>query len=420
MAVGPGNAAAAIAAQIEFIRPELENLVLDSSVFWKRLTQRTDVKPVSGRPSRIPFMTAGAAAFRTFNPDGGAMGTGIGPQEAPGYLSTFAYLQASEYTAQAVWTTDSDEKAIQNYVTLTQDQASKSVAGALDSLAANSDGSNTLDSVVSAGATSIVVNNPNAFQDGQTIAVWSALGGTFRGNATINSVNALTSTLQLTGAPPVGTTGGDLLLIQGSSGVANTGIAGIPAYNVAGDTGNYMGISKAAWSGKFSTPNIDLGNAALTPAIVRAISLKQVLAMGNDNDGASQVAHCNVDMVAAWENNAIEMQSIVLNQVGGDQITDSLKKKAPTMIAGRQILLNVRAIPARIDFLDLSYWFRLQTKALDMYEVGGQTLFPAYDGAGGLAASMLFYYVIEANMGNGQPRRSAFLSNVAQPPNIFA
>jgi len=53
-----GNNAQAIASQIEWTRPELEPLMLMSSVLWKRINTRTDVKPVSNRPCRIPFQPA--------------------------------------------------------------------------------------------------------------------------------------------------------------------------------------------------------------------------------------------------------------------------------------------------------------------------------------------------------------------------
>ena len=45
---------------------------------------------------------------------------------------------------------------------------------------------------------------------------------------------------------------------------------GLRTYQVSGNAGLYMGIPRASWPGKFSTPNINLGGKALTPAITRA------------------------------------------------------------------------------------------------------------------------------------------------------
>ena len=413
-----GNNSQAIAAQSEFLRPNLEMLALLSSVLWKRISTRTDVKAVSNRPSRIPFQPLTGGLFRAAQFDGQDLGLGSGPTEAPGYLSCVSFLQASQYTALAEWATDSDEKAIQNYVTLTQEQASKTFGGYMDSVL-QGDGSNTLDTVVSTTTNGLVVNNANAFQDNQMVDLWSALGGAFAGTVQIDSVDIANNTIWLTGAVPAGVTTGYLILVNGSAGLANTGLAGLRAYQVSGNAGSYMGINRSAFAGKFSTPNINLGGKTLTPAVIRALSSQQILALGDDNSGDDNVAHCNVDMQAAWENNAILVQRVIQNEVRGDQSVDMLKAKAPTVIAGREVLVNVRAKPGLIDFLALKHWFRIETKATDYYESGGQTIFPAYGASGGLASSMLFYLVIMCQVGNGQPRKGAYLNNVAIPTNFF-
>jgi hypothetical protein len=179
-----------------------------------------------------------------------------------------------------------------------------------------------------------------------------------------------------------------------------------------------MGIPRSSWPGKFSTPNINLGGKALTPAIVRALQANQILALGNDNDGADNVAHCNVDMQSAWENNALLTQRVYVDKSGAGS-PDMLAKAPLTEIAGRRMIVNVRATPGLIDFLALKHWFRIETKATDYYEVGGQTIFPAYGGSGGLASSMLFYLVIMPQIGNAQPRQGAYMNNIAVPTGIF-
>jgi hypothetical protein len=415
-----GGVAQSIAAQIELLHPELEKLILMSSVLWKRF-QKVEAKAVSNRPMRVAFQTSAGGRFKAVPGafDGVALGRGTGPNEVPGYVSCVAFSQAIEYTALAKYSTDSSVKAIENYVSLTLGDQTKTFSGYLDALAATSDGSNTLCAITSTVAGGYVVPNANFFQDNQFIDVWSALGGAFRGTVQILSVDVNNNTIWLTGAIAPGSIAGDLLLPEGSSAVANTGISGIPAYNAAGNTGNYMTISKAAFPGKFNTPSINLANKSLTPAVIRALSAAGILAMGEDNDGADAVWHCNVDVQAAWENNALTVQTIVANQNKGDQATDMGYKKAPTMIAGVPILLNVRAIPGRADRLDFKHWGRIETKAAGLYDVDGKTTFPAYANDGGLATSDLQYTVIMTQLANFQPKRSAFLSGIAIPKNFF-
>jgi hypothetical protein len=136
-------------------------------------------------------------------------------------------------------------------------------------------------------------------------------------------------------------------------------------------------------------------------------------------DEGELVAHCNVDMRAAWENNAILVQRVIMNEVKGDESVDMLKKRAPTVIGGRELLVNERAKPGIIDFLALKHWFRIETKALDYYEVGGQTVFPAYGASGGIAATLMFYLVLMVQVGNGQPRLGAYLNNISIPKGFF-
>jgi hypothetical protein len=125
-------------------------------------------------------------------------------------------------------------------------------------------------------------------------------------------------------------------------------------------------------------------------------------------------------VAAAWENNALNVQSIIRNQVKGQESTDMLGNQYATTIAGRTVLMNVRAQFGILDLLDLSTWFLIQVRANDLYEVGGQTIFPAYGNDGGIASSMMFYLCVVVQTGCGQPRKQARLSNIAIPPNIVA
>lgn len=410
-----GNDAAAIAAQIEAIRPKLETIVLFSSVLWGRIDARTDLTPVSSRPTRVPIQAISGGQFRTMNPDGGDNGRGSGPQETPGYLACSYYLQASEYTAQAEWATDGSAKSIQNYVTLTHEQAAETFGGYKDVLA-QGDGSNTIDTIVTVVAGGFVVNNANFFQSNQLVDIWTAVGGAFVATVQIQIEDINSNTIWLTGPVPAGVTAGMPLLVSGSSGQANTGIFGLKYYNVGLNVGNFMGIQRASYPGRFIAQNVNLGGGSLTPAAVRAVQAAVVLAMGQKVAAATDpVAHCNVDMQVAWENCALPVQSIIFNEQKGDESMDMLKKNPSSSMAGRPMLINPRGTPGRVDLVDLKEWWRIETKPTDYYDVGGQTVFPVIANSGGLASANLFYLVSGDNIGVNSVRNSAFLSNVAIP-----
>ena len=425
-----GSASSAVAAMQEKMWDTVEELVMLQGVLFKRIEKSTEVTAISNRPARIGFEVSTGGIFRTGANlfDNAGMGRGSAPILAYGNLSAVSFLQATEYTALAEYATDSTEKAVENFVTLTNRQRSETIAGYFDSLIANSDGSNLLDTVVStSGTTGLVVSNANAFQDNQPIDAWtnySDSAGTLVGTFTVQSVDIANNTIWLTGSFGACTTG-TMLFVTGSSAATNGGLFGIPYYHVSGNAGNFMGIPRSSYAGKFSTPSVTPGTSTaptgpITPANVRAMLAQIDLAMGIDASDDEVILHCNVDVAAAWENNSLAVQSIILNQVKGDEMPDALKRRQVSTAAGREIVRNVRAKTGRLDALNLKHWFRMETKAIGPYEVGGQTVFPTYDGStGGLNSTMLSYITAMFQIGLGQPRREAYMPSISIPKGYF-
>jgi hypothetical protein len=201
--------------------------------------------------------------------------------------------------------------------------------------------------------------------------------------------------------------------------VSNAGLLGLRAYNVAGNTGLYMNIQKSAFPGKFNVPNFN-APGVLTPSLVRAIDALMELSMGVEKaQEADLTPHCNVDMVTAWENLSLNVQRVDVPTIRGDEQPDMLKRRRPRTIGGREVIVNERARPGYIDWLALAHWFQVQSKALSLYDVKGQVVFPAYGPAGTIAASNLMYLVIMLQFASVQPRLNAYLSGVTIPRYLF-
>lgn len=416
-----GNVASAIATQKEYVVPKLEKLALAGSRLWKHMKLNTKIKPISNRPARIPLQPLTAGKFRVGQFDGGDLGLGSGPQTVPATVSCVSFVQASQWTAQAEYTTDSDEKAIEDYVALLQSQQTETMSGYMDALL-QTEGSNTLDTVVSVAGQVVTVNNPNAFQDNQDIDFYSNLldqGGAYLGTQTILSVDAINVQLTFAGALPGGVGAGTRMLVSGSAGVSNSGLNGLRALNVAGNTGTFLNIQKSAYPGKFSVPNFN-APGTLTPSLVRAVEALIELSLGVEKgEQANLTPHCNVDMAAAWENNSILVQRVDFANLRGDESADLLKKRRMRTIGGREAIINERAKPGYIDWLALEHWFQVQSKALSLYDVKGQVVFPTYGASGGVSASMLMYLVIMLQFASVQPRLNAYLSGVTIPKYYF-
>jgi hypothetical protein len=403
----------------EYVRPNLPKLYPNDHFLWHKIGgPKAGVEVVSNRPTRVPLELLAGFKMRTGNPDGGGLGRGSGPTTDAMTLVPVYVYQAGEWTKATEINTNSDRKAIEKYAELMAERALDQFNTGMEALL-QGDGSFTLDTVVSTAANQLTVNNANQFYDNQDIDVWSALSGNFLGTVTVLSVDAPNRQLNLTGAVPAGTIAGSLLLLNGSAGVSNSGLFGIKYWQVQSNTGSVGNLQRAAYPGKLSTPHVSAGNQALTPALRRRLEGQMIAAMGIDaEDGKGLLVHWNTDMAAAWENVAVNVSTIVYNQVGGDASPDMLKKRPPQTFGGWDAKRSTHAAPGRIDVLCLEHWFKIENQPIDYYDVAGQTEFPAYGNDGAPVQSTLSYLWTGVQVGNENVRAGAYLDQVAQPAGL--
>lgn len=411
-----GDVSSALGMMHEQVRPELPRLYQQDDTLWSEIKSRSDIEVVSARPTRVPLNLLSGGKPRVVDPNGGDYGRGSSFVTDAGTLTPVYFAQSWEYTKSAEINTNSDEKAIEDYAKKTMQEAMKEFNCFMESVI-QGDGSNTLDTVVSASGQVITVNNANQFRDGWEIDVWTALSGTFRGTATILSVDSNNKQLNLSAAIPAGTTTGDLLLVSGSAGTANSGLFGVQYYQVNSSSGSVMNLARASYPGKLSTPHVSGGSLALTPAVARRMYAQMQIALGIDAPDQENLQwNMNLDMVAQWENVGINVATVIQNQVSGSSSVDMLKKSPPKTFAGRPIiggLGNIHAKPGRIDGLCLKHWFRCENQPIDYYEVGGQTLFPTYGDSGGISANTLFYLWTGVQVGNDNVRAGLYADTFA-------
>ena len=417
------DAAQALASEQEYVRPELENYVLSQSVLLKEI-QKSKIKAVSDRPSRVPTMPSLGGKPRVGNMNGVDMGIGSGPTQVPGQITPVCYIHAFSYTKQAEYATDTDEKAIENFATLTRTLAPERFADFLETVL-QGNGSNQIDTIQSlvtngGNIVGIGVTSANLFLDDEDIDVWTGVGGSYVATFTVQDSDISTNVVYLLNPVPTGTfTVGQGLFVNGASGQANTGLLGLRNYQVATDTGNWLTVQRSAWYGKYIAQNVPV-NGALTPQIVRALHSQIQLAMGKKKADADElVAHCTVNEQNAWEQNALLVQSINMNDLKGSESEDMLKREASSTISGRRFLINERAVPGYIDFLDLKNASMVETKSIDFYDVGGQTLFGLVGESGGQASGLVFYMVAELNLIWVQTRMNGFLNGISILPYLY-
>ena len=392
---------------------------------------RTDLLEVGGRLARIPFLPYPGSLFNQFTPDGSSMGPGAGEKYDNGTTTPVYFNQAVQVTKEAEWETDSKEKSVVDVFKDSFKLNLRQFRSNLEGLVASSDGSGTLSTVSSAStAGQLTVANANNFQSQNTYQVWSALGGTFRGTITVLTVDSVNNILYLTAAAPAGTTSGDLLLVGGSSGTANTSLNGIPAINFSSNTGSWFGVPRASYPGILTTPYYNGSSGPLTPQIVQLLESYMQRATGVDTEDLDDIiAHANVDQVSAWEllgmvstsgggyssgsgQTAFTMQE---GQKGGDERMDYMKKKRIKTLAGRELITNIHALAARLDLICMKYWFRVESKPCALFDVDGITVFPLYGSDGGVATAQAFYFVCGMNTATSRPRSGAYADTLSKP-----
>lgn len=397
--------------------------MLEASYFWGRTEVLPDTQ-VSMRPTRIPTLVSETGAFSVAGIDGQNLGRGTAPQEVPAYASPVAYLQASEWTLESDWATDSNQKAIQNYVTLTHQKSFVTFGGYMDVIA-QGDGSNTLDTIVSVVTGGLVVNLVNKFQNNQTVDIFTAVNGTLVATLTINTCATQTSTIWMTSSIPSGVLAGMPIMVHGASGQANSGLLGLLYFDTQLDIGNYLGIPRASYAGMYVANGFNLNNQSLSPSAIRAMEVLSFQAMGEENLDSEPVINCGPDMLMAWEANSLGMRTITMQGASsGNETMDALAKSMPRTIAGREILGprgmgNPRATPGRLDFNDMRDWKRLEVKAADYISYGGQTEFPIVGNDGGLVSSTIFYLCVVTQLVCLSARRQAFVSGAAIPKYVL-
>jgi hypothetical protein len=150
--------------QLEKVRDKVPLLFQTDDTLLSRIEKRGDVEKVSSRNMRLPIQIGANGSGSQINADGGDLGVGNGTQWDVFTLTPVYFAQPVQITKLAEVSTNSDEKAVENVLKQEVKNNLSYLRTTLESLL-NSDGSGTLDTVVSVSGAVITVNNANQFQD---------------------------------------------------------------------------------------------------------------------------------------------------------------------------------------------------------------------------------------------------------------
>jgi hypothetical protein len=388
---------------------------------------------LSQRPAfNVPMRIQSGAAITQGTGNGDSMGRGSGSFWVTGDIAPVFLFSGCEITYLAEMSTAGKNRALfavraqelknsldvfmRGIEALFQGDSS----GELDQIpstatVSNNSGSGNQTSFISG------MNNANQFQDQQIVQVFPSEGGASRGTATISFVDGVSNTLYFsTVLPSTGgaTAVGDFLMVQGCSGAVGGSIAGFKTYNVNGNSGSVLGIPRATYPSRLSTPTINLSGNALNPAVPYRLEIQIQRALGPEAEELeSMFWYVPPDQQLAWNNLTQNVKVVNQQEIKGDRELDLVKKYMPDTIGGREMVVGYNATPGRLDLISTSTWGIVELKEPSLYDFSnGVTVMPVVDTAtGGYLTSKIFYYNCCINLFNSNMRAAGFVTNAAIP-----
>lgn len=404
-----------VALQLEKVRERLPLLYEREGTFYSMLTRRGDVEQVSSRNMRVPLqMKPGGKAGQT-SFDGGALGRGSGTRYEVAQLAPLDFKFACELTKRIEYSTNSREKAIANAVTRETANCMAQFRNFLDRYLQTA-GDAVLANITVEADPVLTLGTPNLanlMYDNQTVQVFNAALTVDRGSLEIQSIDYENAQITID-ALPAGTIATDLIVVDGVAAPAPVGIFGVPYHQDSAATGTWLNLDRASFP-EIRTPRVDALSAALTTGVIRLALNKIRKALGGEILMRNRLEACmNVEQEDAYEALAITISEI-MKQPTARQGVDLFFNGKKTM-SGIPIHANVHWNPERIDFIALAHWGRAVSKDIDLYEVGGQTVYPLYNSTdGGLDAAMIFYIVTSFQVWTDSPRVGTYIENLAKP-----
>lgn len=433
---------------------ELENwakmipdLVFQADCLYSRIKKAAKSYPSAnitnaggvGRPAfRVPMRVQSGSAIQQGTGNGDSLGRGSGSQWISGDISPVFLSNGCEITYLTEVATSGPKRGM---ISVRAQELKNSLASFMSGIEAlaQGDSSGSLDQIPStavittggsgAQTSSIAgMNNANQFQDQQVVDVFASEGGNCRGSATISYVDGVSNTLYFSTALPSNggaTAVGDFLVIHNAANVAGSNgaalgssIAGYKTYQVNGNSGTVLNLTRSNFPGRLSTPLIDLGGKAINPQVPYRAEILIKRALGPDTEATKELVwYGPPDQRLAITNLYQSILSENSIEAGGKTAPDVTKKEMVKTFGGYEYVESYNATPGRIDGLCLGNWGIVETVEPSLYSFGnGVTTMPVPDPSGaGWLSSNIFYYDALLNFFNSNMRAGVIIQNAAIP-----
>jgi len=386
------------------------------------------------RPAfRVPMRIQSGAAIFQATGNGDALGRGTGSQWIAGDLSPVGLFAGCEITYLARKATEGPKRGL---IALRAEELKNSFETFMQGVDAQflTDGSGAVLQIPStavittggSGAQTSIISGlggqANQLQEQQVVQFFAAEGGSPRtggvATATVSYVDGAADIVYFSTALPNGTTTGDFIMIQGSTGALNSGVLGIYAFQVASNTGTILNLSRSSFPGQLSTPNINKNNAPINLTDGYKAEILIGRGLGQENKAVDEFTWiCGPDQQLA----VAQLYTQVLAQYmlpSGDKALDMAKKNMSPTYAGRELHVAYSAKAGRLDAVVPPNWGIVETVEPSIYDFGdGVTTMPIPDfaGQGSYLTSSIFFYNAFLNLFNSNLKAGCYISSAAVP-----
>ncbi len=413
MAVVEQNVAA---TELEKVIPKIRVLFERDGPFYANIKKR-DVETMSNRQMRIPLELRTGGAFQYWNPDGGNLGRGGGPQWDKAVVSCVFVSQNIEYTKLAQYATDDNRKAIANVVKKLTAEALDEIRRQLDSqlMQPGTGQIGTITSVSTSGGVDTYTCTTDGFgirltRFGQVVQVYDSTLATLRGKGTITFWDVENNQISVT--PAVANAAAtDVLVVDGLTSPSSLpAIYGVPYHHSNASTGTWLGFPRST-TPEIRASRVNAGNAPLSLPLPRLSINKIGNRVGIDNTFKPN-AWLHPCQKQAYED--IGQGVIVMNKQGSKP--DSLDMYFDKMqFAGAPDKPSYNWDKTRIDFVSDSVWGRGEILPLGFYKTDGRNIFEIRSSDGGVTAADIFYMVNGVQFFVNNPAACVYISDLAVP-----
>lgn len=411
------NENSVLAAEMERVTPIVDGLYDIDDTFYSEV-EKVSVDRISGRDMRIPLKLRPGGYFGHFNPDGGDLGLGAGPQWDKAVINTVHLRYACQWTKKAEWGTDDKRKAVVNAFREIMADAMPEFRRNSDSLTMTAGNGvlGTVSAVSTGGGVDTVTLGTDSFgarllRHGLKVNIYSSNLATHRSAAVepeITFYDPANKQIKLTPAT-AGLVATDVIVVSGVSGASPVSLYGIPYHASNASTGTWLGFDRAT-TPEIRANRVNAGGALALP--FPRLALNKLGERLGKRKNLKLEAWMHPAQVAAYEE--LGMSLMTMEKGSGNESMD-LYFGDNMRMAGVPIRTHFSWPKDRIDFIVKSLWGRAEMHKPGFYEVDGRKIFEIRGPSGGVATAQVFYIVSSWNLYLKNPAAHSYIDGLTVP-----